>query len=247
MNLTYLEIDTQRAIYQELIEAPSSMFFERLVLSWMYHDHALEGVVLTPEDMNRAFGGLPSRNYCEGVIYHSLTSLRDAVDYIHESARRGDELTLDWLRDVHTRISPTNSESAGRYRKRDTSPGVYHLDVAQANSISYHFHKLLDRYESELSSMHPVRQAAIAHWEFMKVFPFDEKTGVVGRLMMNFLLLKNHFPPALIHATDRHLYFGALNGTREDMVNVVADAVRSTVTAAKVAASREARPRRAAL
>jgi hypothetical protein len=246
MNLTYLEIDTQRSIYQNAAHSPGSAFFQRLVMSWLYHDHALEGVVLTPEDMHRAFGGLPARNYCEGVIYHSLTSLRDTVEFIHESAACGEELTLEWLREVHTRISPVSSECAGRYRKRDTSPGVYHLDVAQANSISYHFHKFLDSYRSELSRMHPVRQAAIAHWEFMKVFPFDEKTGVVGRLMMNFLLLKHDFPPAVIHATDRHVYFGALNGGREEMVSVVADAIRSTLSAARSAAVEEAAPRRAA-
>ena len=252
MNLTYLEIDTQKSIYRSVTEASNSDFCQRLHLSWLYHDHALEGVVLTPTDLERAFGGLPPRNYCEGVVYHSLVSLRDAVEFIHESAARQDELTMDWLREVHARVSPPKSECAGRYRKRDSSPGVYHLDVAPANSISYHFHKFMDTYRDELSSMHPVRQAAIAHLEFMKVFPFDERTGVVGRLMMNFILLKNDYPPALIHARDRHHYFDALNGRREDMVTVVADAIRSTLGAARAAGFSEdsnygATPRRVAL
>ena len=176
--------------------------------------------------------------------------MRSCIDFIHDSAARGDELSLDWLRDVHTMLCPDDYDANGQYRKRDTSPGVYHLDVAAANSISYHFHKFIDTFDDELSTMHPVRQAAIAHWEFMRVFPFDERTGMVGRLMLNFLLLKHEFPPAIFHATDRHLYFEGLNGHRTDLVPVVADAMRSTISAARTFTERRKRRtyrRRAAL
>lgn len=232
MNLTYLEIDHQRSTYHSLTQSAQNSFMERLVLSWLYHDHALDGVVLTPGDLDRALNGMPARNYCEGMVLHSLRALKDTIDFVHKSAERGDELTIDWLREVHIRLCPDTDETAGRYRKRDTSPGVYHLDVAPANSISYHFHKFVDTFHQELSATHPVRQAGMAHHDFMRVFPFDERTGMVGRLMLNFILLKNNFPPAIIHATDRHLYFGALNGHRSDLVPVVADAVRSTISAA---------------
>lgn len=233
MNLTYLEIDHQRSVYHDVVETDGKGFRDRLALSWLYHDHALEGEVVGAEDLDRALQGLPARNYCDGVLLHSLRAMRECIDYIHESAQRGDELSLEWLRDVHKRICPDDYDAAGQYRKRDTSPGVYHLDVAAANSISYHFHKFIDTYRDELAEMHPVRQAAIAHGEFMRVFPFDERTGVVGRLMLNFLLLKHDFPPAIVHATDRHLYFGALNGHHTDLIPVIADATRSTIAAAQ--------------
>ena len=92
----------------------------------------------------------------------------------------------------------------------------------------------MDTYEQELASYHPIRAAAIAHWEYMKVFPFDERSGVVGRLMMNHVLITNGYPPAIIHAMDRHHYFAALDGNRTDLVPVVVDAVRSTIEAARV-------------
>ncbi len=233
MNLTYLEIDHQRSVYHDVVAEDGEAFRDRLGVSWLYHDHALEGEVIDREDLGRALDGAPARHYCDAMRLHSLRALRDNIDYIHESAARGDELTIDWLRDVHRRTCPDDCETAGRYRKRDTSPGVYHLDIVPSSSLSYHFHKFIDTYHDDLASMHPVRQAAIAHWDFMHVFPFDERTGVVGRLMMNFLLLKNDFPPAIVHATDRHHYFGGLRGHRTDLVSVVADAIRSTISAAR--------------
>ncbi len=242
MNLTYLEIDHQRATYHDVVETDGEAFRDRLALSWLYHDQALEGEVISQEELDRALSGAPARNYCDGVLLHSLRALRNCIDYIYESAERDDELSIDWLRDVHTRLCRDDEERAGCYRKRDTSPGVYHLDVVQSNSLSYHFHKFIDTYQSELKATHPIRQAAIAHWDFMHVFPFDDRTGVVGRLMLNFLLLKNNFPPAIVHATDRHHYFQGLRGARADLVPVVADAVRSTIAAARAFQSEAAAP-----
>ncbi len=232
MTLTYLDIDQQCSLYQDTLQI-SDDFFERLAVSWLYHDHALEGQVVESRDIDRALRGLPGRNYCDRMLLHSLKAQRDAIDYIHNQAHRGAAIDLDWLRDLHRRLCPDDAERPGCYRDRDTSPGVYHLDVVPSNSISYHAHKFIDELQGELASMHPIRRAAHAHWRFMRLFPFDERTGVVGRLMLNFTLIQNRFPPAIIHATERQAYFDALNGHQNDMVPVVVDAIRSTLDAAQ--------------
>ena len=233
MNLTYLEIDHQRSLYDSMASTEQRTFLERVSFCWLYHEHALEGIVLTERDIHRALEGRPCRNYCDGLTQHSLRSLRDAFFRVSDDAAAGQEVTLDWLRDLHTSLCVEGDEAAGRYRKRDTSPGVYNLDVAQASSISYYFHKFQDLYNDELQGLHPIRAAAAAHWEFMRVFPFDERSGFVGRLMMNMILMRHHYPPAIIHATDRHHYFAALNGHRDDLVPVLVEAVGSTLQAAR--------------
>ena len=234
MALTYIDIDQQCSIYHQTLQI-NDEFFERLTLSWLYHDHALEGQVVEPQDIDRALRGMPGRNYCDRMLLHSLSAQRQAIDFIHDEAQRDSSIDLDWLRDLHRRLCPEDAERPGCYRKRQTSPGVYHLDVVPPSSVSYHAHKFIDALDDELGSMHPIRRAAFAHWEFMRLFPFDERTGQVGRLMLNFLLIKHRFPPAIIHATERQSYFDALNGHRADMVPVVTDAIRATLEAAKKA------------
>lgn len=233
MNLAYLEVDYHRSAFDAMPVPMRAAFMERVVLSWLYHEHALEGIVLTESDIWRALNNQPCRNYCDGLVQKSLRKIHAAAYHIMDQATAPDapEVSLDWLKDIHAMISHT-PDTAGRYRKRDTSPGVYNLDVVGASSISYYLRKFLDLYHEELTDAHPVRAAALAHWEFMKVFPFDERTGLVGRLMLNYILLKNNYPPAIIHASDRHLYFQALAGHREDLIPVVVDAVSSTISAA---------------
>lgn len=244
MKLTYLEVDRNRSHYDDLPTAVRSEFMDRLVMSWLYHDHALEGVVLSQSDLERFLSGKPVRNYCDGLIQKSLCRLRSSIAYLFECAERQEPLTLDFIKGLHERLCDEDDPAAGRYRKRSTSPGVYNLSIVPSNSISYYFHKFIDTWDEELVGCHPIRAAAMAHWEFMNVFPFDEKTGIVGRLMMNYILIRSGYPPAIIHASDRHHYFGALDGYRTDLVPILVEAISSTITAARTFSARNLEPDR---
>jgi hypothetical protein len=228
MSLAYLEIDQARSEYTALPAEVRRAFDERLIQSWLYHDHMLEGVVLTESDIARALDGRPCRNYCDRVIQNSLRRMTGCIQ------RMGDdvELSLDWIKGLHRSMCDADDEAAGSFRTRNTSPGVYHLDVVPSKEIPRELDEFLERWDAELSGLHPIRAAAMAHHDFMRVFPFDERTGVVGRLMMNYILTNNFYPPAIIHAADRHHYFAALNGHPTDMIPVLVEAMKGTIEAA---------------
>lgn len=234
MNLAYLEIDYNRSAYDAMPKAMRDAFIEKMLISWLYHEHALEGVVLTQQDIHRALTHRPCRNYCDGRIQQSQQLLHSAlIDLLNAPKDRGQSVSLEWLKQIHTALCPDQSEQAGRYRKRDTSPGVYNLDVVPCSSISYYLRKFIDLYEDTYKGYHPVRAAAMTHWEFMKVFPFDERTGLVGRLLLNYILISNDYPPAIIHANDRHVYFQALNNHANDLIPVIVESIKSTIQAAE--------------
>ena len=232
MNLTYLEVDHNREHFDALSGSARNAFMDRLFMSWNYHDHALEGVVLNEADMHRFLSGKPVRNYCDGLIQKSLNRMRQVFEYLYECAANDEPITMEFIKDLHVRLCDEGDENAGRYRKRNTSPGVYNLDIVPQGSISYYFRRLIDMWDGELSRMHPIRSAAIMHWEYMKIFPFDEKSGIVGRLLMNYILIRKGYPPAVIHAMDRHTYFSSLDGHKTDLIPVLVEAVSASIDAA---------------
>jgi len=236
MNLTYLEIDHNRVHFDRLNRARGE-FFDRLVVSWIYHEHAMEGVVLSSEELMRALERAPVRNWVDSQVQQSLLRLKECTKYLYECAEQNLPVSLELIRELHVRLSPPGSDCAGRYRKRDTSPGVYNLAIVPSASVSYYLRKVIDLAEGELADIHPVRAAAMVHWEYMRVFPFDEKSGLVGRLLMNYMLIRAGYPPAIIHAKDRHQYFSALDGHRTDLVDVLIDAISSTISAAEAFSS----------
>jgi hypothetical protein len=73
--------------------------------------------------------------------------------------------------------------------------------------------ELIDWYRSkeEKSEMHPVELAALFHYKFVCIHPFDDGNGRISRLLMNYILLKNDLPPVIIKSEDKRNYLQALH------------------------------------
>lgn len=71
--------------------------------------------------------------------------------------------------------------------------------------------ELLEWINSKAAAeLHPVELAALAHWKLVYIHPFYDGNGRTARLVMNLLLMRAGFPPAIIRKEDRHLYYETL-------------------------------------
>jgi hypothetical protein len=77
---------------------------------------------------------------------------------------------------------------------------------------------------------HPVVHAAVHHAWFERIHPFVDGNGRVGRLVLNFLLIQNGYPPAVILATDRDRYLRALRRADSGNPNSLAALVSRSVS-----------------
>ena len=52
--------------------------------------------------------------------------------------------------------------------------------------------------------------AAEFHYRFMHIHPFDDGNGRTARILMNFILMRFDYPPAVIKSEDKANYFAVL-------------------------------------
>ncbi len=89
--------------------------------------------------------------------------------------------------------------------------------------------ELMEWYRKEESNkdLHPAALAALLHYNFVRIHPFDDGNGRVSRLIMNYVLLKNDLPPVIIKSADKINYLAALNnadtGDMDSFVGYVAN------------------------
>lgn len=57
----------------------------------------------------------------------------------------------------------------------------------------------------------PVETAALLHYKFVCIHPFDDGNGRVARLLMNYVLYRFNFPPIVIKSADKRNYLEALS------------------------------------
>jgi Fic family protein len=67
------------------------------------------------------------------------------------------------------------------------------------------------RTEQEKKELHPVQIAAIFHYRFVRIHPFDDSNGRTARLLMNYILIRNGYAPLVIESADKKGYLTALN------------------------------------
>lgn len=201
-------------------------FDERFLMSWVYHDFALEGTVLhiteikaaTDDEIISAPSLIPA--------YNHIMAVRDGIRHVLDSRGKRLTLNLDWLKKLHQLLLPADKKDQVQYRKDNPIHRMYFHDLAPADKISYRMRKLTDWFRTdECKRAHPIELAVEVHREVIRIFPWPEISGRVARLAMNHILCNEGYWPATIHAIDRQRYYDVLRLDQDQLLNLVVESV----------------------
>ncbi|HWV37442.1 MAG TPA: Fic family protein [Vulgatibacter sp.] len=234
MSTRFFALDARNRELAERLEARPDLaaeFHRRYEMSWLHHENALEGLVITPDELVQALehhvvGDASFMNLIAAVRAH-----RRALERVRAEASKRSRVGVPFLEELHRILS-----SADGPRRRETwrrempLHRTYSHELAQPDRIEEELTKLIKSLASaEFREMHPIRQAAKAHWSFMRVFPFAEHNGRVARLLQTLYLLRGGYPPVIIHATDRQRYHDALRHPSAVLRGLLTDALEYTL------------------
>lgn len=184
---------------------------EHLIVNWTYHSNAIEGNTLTLSETKVALegitvGGKTIKEHLE-VINH-----KDAILYVEEIVKNQESLSEWQIKSIHRLIlKGIEDEHAGVYRKENVIiSGAQHIppDTVQVQSLMERF---INWYQHEGQRLHPIERAAIIHIDFVGIHPFIDGNGRTARLLLNFELMKNGYPPIVIQKENRSEYYTALD------------------------------------
>jgi len=119
-----------------------------------------------------------------------------------------------WKEAITPEGIPTKKKiEIGKYKTLPNSVRLRNSELheyASPEETSAKMNDLMDWYNKEIDSIHPVQLAILFHYKFVCIHPFDDGNGRVARLLMNYILLKNDFPPIIIVSKDKEGYLTAL-------------------------------------
>ena len=235
MKLNLLKLDQKSALLKRRLRRSSQhrreSLSEWLKRSFVYHDHALEGLVLTELELSRGINHEAGKDICEEQMYDAVHRLWEAVVGVADEGVSFD-FSLEQVKAMHVLVAPESDPAAGRYRKVDGPIGAYMQGIAPARSISYQLRRLLG-LQDEYLGRHPIQAAAEFHYQLMQVFPFDKLTGRAARLLLSAWLVSEGFPLLVIPASVRAEYFAALSAdSAEPLTALVIDLMEVTIDGA---------------
>jgi Fic family protein len=173
-----------------------------------------------------------------------------AIDFIYE--RLHEDISVYYLKQLHSllfRNAPyvtaswnpdlkqhvNKSMVPGRFKQLPNSvlkrDGTMH-NYVDPLQVEPQMEELVQFVNDTHSKVHPIERSAIAHYNLVRIHPFDDGNGRLARLLMNMVLLKYGYPPCVIHTTDRVAYYDSLeaadSGDLSSFACFVADQIVKT-------------------
>ena len=68
-----------------------------------------------------------------------------------------------------------------------------------------------------------------AHFRLLSVYPWTKNSGKVARLLMNFILIKHGYLPAVIHSIERQRYYEVLRFENDGLMNLVVESLENSI------------------
>ena len=65
--------------------------------------------------------------------------------------------------------------------------------------------------EAEKKNLTPIQLAALFHYRYIRIHPFEDGNGRIARLMVNFILYRNNLPMLVVLSKKKNAYLSALN------------------------------------
>lgn len=233
MRQRFLEIDDRTDDLKQRVKLLSdgwSGFQEMCDISLLYHENGLEGVVLTYPEIKSAVDNKIISDVSLLPTYQDIKNQKACIDMVREKAvTRRFNVTVSFLKELHGRLV-ADPDEAGVYRKDIPIHRTYFHEIAQPSKIHAGLVKVLDYMKAKHDKdLHTIELAANVHHRFMRVFPFSNYSGVIGRLSANFILMREGYLPVIIHASDRQRYYEALRGPERDFRQFVAEAMENSL------------------
>jgi hypothetical protein len=208
-------------------------YLESLDMSWIYHDSAREGVVYTFQELKTAIDPnitvVPDSSLqpvCEEIRRHKA-----ALDLVRELAQKKKEpITVDTVKRIYLTLHPEEGDlKSVKYRKDIPQHRLYFHEYAPPDKIAYKVRQVVDWLNGPEPKKikNPVRIAGRVHYDLLRVFPFPTDSGKVARLLMNLVLIRSGYPPAIVHSTERQRYYEALKGALPVILAMVNEAIQN--------------------
>lgn len=206
------EIETLIAKGELRIAHLSEEEWTRFTEAFTYDTNAIEGSTITAAEVR----GILERNQWpdkpKGDISETY-GVAEAVRYIRGTKER---ISLNLIKKLHLMVFRNSKPFAGKFRGRgievvvaDRWGNVVHRGAPQGKVPSL-LRELAEWYEKNRRKYHPIVLAAVVHNQFENIHPFQDGNGRVGRLLLNYVLLKHGMPPVNIELKNRGEYYSAL-------------------------------------
>lgn len=189
-------------------ESLISLISEAEVAEQVYNSNAIENSTLTLEETEKILLQIDLDRFISEREIFEAKNLGRVVLYINKKAKE-QELNLEVVLSLHKMlISNIRDDVAGRFRADNEYVRVGSHIAPNPKEVKDRLEKMLTEYNAS-SHESIIKRIARLHLTFEYIHPFVDGNGRIGRVINNYLLIREGFVPINIKFIDRKKYYEA--------------------------------------
>ncbi len=198
----------------------------------VYNSNAIENSTLSLEETEKILLQIDLDRFISEREIFEAKNLARVVGYIDKRAKE-QELTKEVILSLHKMLlSNIRDDIAGRFRKDNEFVRVGSHIAPAPQEIEGSMDKMIAEYNASVGE-NIIKRIAKLHLAFEYLHPFCDGNGRIGRVINNYLLIREGYVPINIKFIDRKKYYDAFKefdakGTTVVMEEIVAKALTNS-------------------
>ena len=180
--------------------------FKNFIIEFAFNTTAIEGNTVKLEEARKLLeeGKTPKDKTLREIhdvqntekVFMNIINLKEEVD---------NEFIINIHKGLMESIDVRTS-----YRTGDVRVIKANFKATPAPYVKTDMSLLVKWYKENEKKLNPLVLASVFHHKLEKIHPFMDGNGRAGRMLLNYILLKNNYPPLVIHTKKRKEYLDAL-------------------------------------
>ncbi|EKD99383.1 MAG: hypothetical protein ACD_22C00278G0011 [uncultured bacterium] len=188
---------------------------ETEIAEQVYNSNAIENSTLTLEETEKILLQIDLDRFISEREIFETKNLARVVAYIDHKAK-GQELDLETIKLLHRiLLSNIRDNVAGRFRQNNEYVRVGNHIAPGPEQVVDLMQQMLTEYNAA-SHENIIKRIAKLHLTFEHIHPFVDGNGRIGRVINNYLLIREGFVPINIKFIEKTKYYSAFKEFDED-------------------------------
>lgn len=211
------EIEACKIHFEDFFEKTDKKTKEEIlknfIIEFSFNSSSIEGNTINlNEARNLLQEGITPKDKTLREIYDLQNSERVFFSIFNELKDK--EIAHELIIEIHDKLLE-NIDLRKGYRTVDIRVARSNFEATPAPYVKTDMDILLKWYNKNKEKLHPFVLASIFHHKFEKIHPFMDGNGRTGRMLLNFILLENNYPPMILYKKYREEYLNSMRKADE--------------------------------
>ncbi|WP_315404433.1 Fic family protein [Hoylesella saccharolytica] len=217
---------------QPIDEQAQRRLDDKFMLEFNYNSNHIEGNTLTygQTELLFKFGDVAAPAKMRDL--EEMKAHNVALKYMEAEAReKSKPLTERFIRDLHQTLLREDYEVPNRQPGQEGTTYTIHAGIykTRPNSVRTVTGELFEYASPEetplligelvawynqqetAATLSPIQLAALFHYRYIRIHPFEDGNGRIARLLVNYILGKHGYPMLVVKSRDKNQYLSALH------------------------------------